>query len=145
MKKCFKCGEVKRLDCFYKHPSMPDGTVNKCKECNKSDVRKNRMDNIDAYRAYDRKRGNRQSPEYIKEYREKNPKKYKAHTMVNNAIRDGRLKKESNCSICNSDMGVSAHHDDYNYPMSIRWLCSACHCAWHQQNGEGANESIQLI
>lgn len=36
-KKCFKCGKEKDLNDFYKHPQMPDGHVNKCKECNKID------------------------------------------------------------------------------------------------------------
>ena len=40
-KKCFKCGNVKPLTDFYKHKEMPDGHVNKCKECNKNDVREN--------------------------------------------------------------------------------------------------------
>lgn len=134
MKKCFKCGEGFPLSSFYKHPSMPDGHVNKCKECNKKDVRKNRKNNIDYYRTYDRKRGNRQDEGYIKEWRKENPKKYKAHTMVSNAIRDGRMKKETSCSECDSTFAIHAHHDDYNYPLTVRWLCAACHSKWHKEN-----------
>lgn len=37
-KKCFKCGSVKPLNDFYKHPRMRDGHVNKCKDCNLNDV-----------------------------------------------------------------------------------------------------------
>ena len=33
-KNCFKCNLEKKLEDFYKHPQMPDGRVNKCKECN---------------------------------------------------------------------------------------------------------------
>ncbi len=38
---CFKCSIEKPLDDFYKHPEMPDGHINKCKECNKKDCREN--------------------------------------------------------------------------------------------------------
>lgn len=56
MKICFKCGKSKPLTDFYKHPQMPDGHVNKCKECNKRDVRKNYAENKTQYQAYDRAR-----------------------------------------------------------------------------------------
>lgn len=56
MKKCFKCNLKKELKDFYKHPEMSDGHVNKCKECNKKDVRENLKKNKEHYRAYDKER-----------------------------------------------------------------------------------------
>jgi hypothetical protein len=38
---CFKCNTEKSIDSFYKHPKMADGRLNKCKDCNKKDVRDN--------------------------------------------------------------------------------------------------------
>jgi len=138
-KKCFKCNNSKPLPEFYKHPQMADGHVNKCKECNKKDVISNRRKNSEYYKAYDRKRGNRQPPGYLKEYRKRFPKKYKAHSLVSNAVRDGRLEKPNVCEACNQITRVEAHHDDYDKPLEVRWLCSGCHKIWHAENGEGKN------
>lgn len=137
-KKCFKCLEVKPLSDYYKHKQMGDGHLNKCKSCTKNDVTKNRDKNIEKYRAYDRDRGNRQSSGYLKDYREKFPNKYRAHSLVNNAIRDDKLIKED-CEICSTDLDVHAHHDDYLKPLKVRWLCAAHHSQWHRDNGEGLN------
>jgi hypothetical protein len=58
-KKCFKCGVLKSLSEFYRHPAMADGTVNKCKDCNKKDVKANYTNNIQqpGYIDKERKRG----------------------------------------------------------------------------------------
>ena len=130
VKTCFKCEKDRPLDSFYRHPKMKDGRVNKCKDCNKLDVRNNRKDKIDYYREYDRERGSRQTEEYRFNYRNSWPEKYKAHNAVNNAIRDGKLKKEP-CEKC-GDKYVHGHHDDYSKPLSVRWLCPACHSEQHK-------------
>jgi len=135
---CFKCGEEKGLSEFYKHKMMKDGHLNKCKVCNKKDVIENRKDKIEYYREYDRKRGNRQPEGYMKEYRETYPNKYKAHTMVGNAVKGGKLFPEP-CDVCFSTHDIHAHHDDYLKPLNVRWLCAAHHSQWHKENGEGLN------
>ena len=141
MKQCFKCNEIKPLEDFYKHPQMKGGRVNKCKECNKADVRRNRKRNVEHYRAYDRKRGNRRTPEDNKKYNRRNPIKYGAKTMVNNAVRDGKLKKAAVCESngCTATERLHGHHDDYAKPLEVRWLCPACHHEWHAENGPGLN------
>jgi hypothetical protein len=117
---------------------MKDGYLNKCKSCTKADVGKHREKNIERIREYDRKRGNRQSAEYLSEYKKMYPNKYKAHTLVNNAIRDKRLFKEP-CEACESSDKVHGHHDDYLKPLNVRWLCPGCHSQWHAENGEALN------
>lgn len=136
-KKCFVCSHVKSLQHFYAHKQMADGTLNKCKECCKKDVRKNRKVNIDYYRAYDIKRGSRRTQETQHEWRKQNPQKYKAQTMVNNAVRDKRLFKEP-CEVCGKRR-THGHHDDYLKPLNVRWLCAIHHREWHDKNGDGKN------
>lgn len=141
-KKCFKCGEVLPLSCFYKHNQMADGHVNKCKECNKADVRENRKKNVDYYREYDCERGNRQGFSYVRNYRNEFPMKYAAHKVVGNAVRDGRLFKPEYCESCGiKHRSIHGHHDDYAKALDVRWLCPPCHKAWHQENGEAKNAS----
>ena len=158
MKKCFKCGVLKELKEFYKHPRMADGHVNKCKECNKKDVRDNREVKIDYYTEYERSRaslphrikarvdysksaegkvaGNRAKKKWI----ECNLIKKAASTIVCNAVREGKIMKKYSCEECGAaDKRIHGHHDDYCYPMIVRWLCPKCHNKWHKENGSGMN------
>ena len=155
MKECNKCNETKALTEFYKHKGMADGHLNKCKECTKERVFKHREKNLESIRMYDRKRGQLQhrkdkvkayfkteagkkaSDKARKSYRERNPVKYKAHNAVNNAIRDGVLVKMQ-CEVCEIKP-AQAHHDDYDKPLNVRWLCHHHHKEWHAENGEGLN------
>jgi hypothetical protein len=145
MKKCFKCNENKELTEFYRHKEMSDGHVNKCKDCNKQDVIINRKSKLQYYREYDKKRNSLEhrkikSIEKCSNYRKENPKKYKAHSLVNSSIRNGKLKKPKICESCLSQSKLNAHHDDYDKPLSVRWLCSPCHSEWHKYN-QALNQS----
>jgi hypothetical protein len=138
MKVCFKCGAAKPLSEYYRHKGMKDGHLNKCKKCARTDVIVHRSEN-ESVREYDRKRGKRQTSEDSRQYRLANPKKYKAQTWVNNAVRDGRLVKADSCEVCNGTFQIEGHHDDYDQPQVVRWLCSRCHSLWHSAFGEAKN------
>jgi hypothetical protein len=134
-KQCFKCGNTKQLSEFYKHKGMADGHLNKCIDCAKKDARKHRSKNINSIRRYDRKRGKEKHRIYKniirnREYREKNPEKYKAHCCVNNAMRDKRLFKKP-CVVCKTTKRLEAHHEDYSKPLDVTWLCSIHHSQLH--------------
>jgi len=139
MKTCFKCKKTKSYDEFYKHKQMGDGYLNKCKSCTKEDVYKHRhfSEAREKILAYDRERGNRQNKEYLKLYREKYPKKYKAHGIVARAIRAKKLFRMP-CEVC-GNLITDGHHDDYDKPLNVRWLCAEHHREWHAKNGEGLN------
>lgn len=151
-KKCFKCGETKPLSDFYKHFRMADGHVNKCKECNKKDVRENRKDKSSYYNTYDKLRGqDKLSPRMTNRRetakaiaRSSNPRremplidqdtKKNATTKVHNAVRDGRLERQQQCFCCGSTYHVHAHHSSYDKDMwlVITWLCASCHSRLHK-------------
>lgn len=149
VKTCFKCGAEKPLTEFYVHPAMGDGRLNKCKSCARADVRRNYEANADYYRQYDKLRANlphrvagriayaksdagKRSANLAKRrFIERNPEKRAAHIAVKNAIRDGRLNRQS-CEVANDCKGrVEAHHDDYSKPLDVRWLCKKHHDQHH--------------
>jgi len=129
-KRCFKCDVLHPLSEFYKHPQMADGHLNKCKSCTKKDVQERYAITREDRAAYDIERNKRPERKeaqarYTKTKREKNPEKYRAHTAVGNAIRDGRLKRLP-CEVC-GEVKAEAHHDDYSKPLDVRWLCFRHH------------------
>lgn len=152
MKVCRECKIEKPLFDFYKHSRMADGHLNKCIECVKTRVDKHREANLEKIREYDKKRGNQPHrvearEKYAKteagqqarkranvEQKKRYPMRYAARKMTGNAVRDGKLIKSTNCSICNSAERIEGHHDDYTKPLEVRWLCKSCHTKWHQHN-----------
>jgi excisionase family DNA binding protein len=56
----------------------------------------------------------------------------RAHQRVQRALVSGRLVKGP-CEVCGSEE-VVAHHDNYNYPLRVRWLCKTHHAEWHKEH-----------
>jgi len=135
-KQCFKCAAVKPISEFYKHAGMADGHLNKCKDCARRESAENRLKNLDRVRAYDRARGKTAerialSVRVKKEWLAQDKRRSAAHNAVARAIRSGRLVKEP-CERCASDKSM-AHHDDYDFRLSVRWLCAPCHKERHKE------------
>lgn len=136
MKECFKCKTVKPLGEFYKHSRMADGHLNKCKECTKNDANKHRNQNLEKVRAYDRERAKqpervKATAEITKAWRLEDSRRQLAHNAVARAIRSGALVRQP-CSRCNEPKSV-AHHEDYDKPLEVVWLCQPCHKQRHKE------------
>lgn len=155
MKHCNNCNTDKEDSKFHKRKSSIDGLAAKCKCCQSTydKARANNPDRVLARINYakteagiesmDRSRkkwtANNRGKIYerTKLYRENNPKKYTAHAKVAYEIKCGNLTRRP-CEVCKKEP-THAHHDDYDKPLDIRWLCSAHHSEWHVKNGEGLN------
>lgn len=162
MKKCFKCGIEKELTEFYKHPAMADGTVNKCKECNKKDVRDNRSDKLEYYQDFDRNRFNanerstkqgkvrsikfqddleyrEERLQWQRDFRKRDPNRYGARGAISNALRDGKIKRPDCCEHCgDSEKKIQGHHWSYlpEHWLDVIWLCTSCHGKEHKRLNE---------
>ena len=154
MKACRNCLLERPLKDFYVHPRMADGHLNICKPCVIVRVRKHRQANIDRIRAYDRKRATdphriaarvsyyermKNEPENKKrrrqqnrEWRDRNRLARTCHIAVNNALRDGKIIRGDRCEKCGTSK-PEAHHEDYEAPFDITWLCRPCHLVRHKE------------
>jgi len=135
-KKCFKCKTVKPLTSFYKHHAMADGHLNKCKECTKNDATEHRSKNIEKIREYDRERGKNSeriklNTEITKAWRQEDRRRGSAHNKVARAIKNGDIVR-SPCVRCGEAKSL-AHHEDYDRPLDVMWLCQPCHKQRHKE------------
>lgn len=138
MKTCFKCGETKEINEFYKHKFMADGHLGKCKVCTRQYMKDDRRADPEKYSERERARytGERKAKilDRSRLFALEHPDKRKAHNAVNNAVRDGRLEKPDACSSCGRVVRLEGHHDDYTKPLDVIWFCCRCHRRYHAAN-----------
>jgi hypothetical protein len=136
---CRACNNEKTAGDFY------PGVTSRCRDCHKAAMKVRRLTNP-RVQEYDRLRyrtpeRKAQGAANAKKWRKDHPEAYKAHTALNNAVRDGRIQKQP-CAVCSTDKNVHAHHSDYSRPLDVKWLCAKCHHRIHaifpQLHGHGA-------
>jgi ribosomal protein S27AE len=62
---------------------------------------------------------------------------HSSRSRVYRAVHDALIAGDlvpTPCDDCGSE-NVQAHHDDYDKPLDVRWLCSSCHMSFHHQEG----------
>ena len=150
-KKCTKCKNTKHLSEF----RLATGTKRRrshCAQCenetNKEHYRKNKEKHPERYL-----KNKKILLERVKKYQATDAAKSKArarrkkyskkalmcHRVIRKAIATGKIISPTVCESCGKGNRIHAHHDDYNYPLSVRWLCIVCHREWHRINGKGKN------
>lgn len=67
----------------------------------------------------------------MKKWMEDNPEKRQAHMVINLAVASKKIKQEP-CEVC-GELKTHAHHEDYNKPLSIKWLCPKHHKECHNE------------
>ena len=145
---CKICGETE-ISNFYV------SNYSKCKQCTKDSVNKRRAEKIEQIREYDRNRKNAKervlkNKERLEKYKTQNKDKYdeycksknewaknnrikrNAHNKVSRALLKGIIKRPTDCQVCGDITKIEAHHDDYEKPLDVMWLCVPCHNERHK-------------
>lgn len=119
MKKCWQCKEFKDESEFRKAKSQHDGLQPTCKACMRAYLKEWRK--TPAGKASTARSGKRR--------RQIQADKVYARALLAEAIKAGKKFREP-CEKCGKTP-AEGHHDDYNKPLDVRWLCHDCHVAEH--------------
>ena len=141
MKKCSKCLVDKELVDFYNQKETSDGKKSWCKECMKRLRREyyssHREDSLSYSKRYVEKNPEMRQKwksdnkdkvtQQAQQYRRDNPEKVKAHSILNRAVKSGKVIRPDYCEDCFGEGKIEGHHEDYSKPLEVRWLCKNCH------------------
>lgn len=111
-----KCGETSP-EAFY--ASMPY----RCKACQRAKMRAHY-----ATPAY-REKAARYRREYLKDPAQS--AKHAARTALARAVKVGKVERPIHCGDCGILGPTHGHHEDYDKPLDVVWLCRACHAKRH--------------
>lgn len=126
--KCKACLTVKPANEYYAK-SFNRAGIGTCRECWKARVTERRRTNP-AVQAYDRERAKTparraKARQDVIRWRAENPELYRAQNTINNAIRDGKLKRGAcACGATKNVFGIAA---DPAEPLNVKWRCALCY------------------
>lgn len=132
VKKCSLCKLKKAYSAFY-YSETEDRFSSRCKDCFSVEGKeryKEKSEHIkQVVREYQQDHKQEQN-DYHYQRRKQKPEGYKARSMLNAAVRQGKVIKSDHCESCNFNCKTEAHHY-LGYAVenwySVKWLCKVCH------------------
>jgi hypothetical protein len=136
VKTCYKCGveftpspgQLKRFD--YRCSLCENARHKKWRSGN----RKREIARCAAYRELPGMREKRAEWARIKRLDPQEAYKNRARHVARHAVASGRLARKP-CEVCGLTK-TEAHHDDYDKPLEVRWLCAQHHADLHRMRRE---------
>jgi DNA repair exonuclease SbcCD ATPase subunit len=133
---CKKCGIEKPIDQYFRNKAMihSGGRLLSCKSCVAKTQRE--YDRTPRAKELSKERMKKskfkiKSARSLKRQRAKYPEKYHARNLLYSALKLGKINREP-CSVCGNPKS-EAHHQDYNEPLKVMWLCFEHHRELHKQ------------
>ncbi len=134
---CSKCRRWLPATEYYSDSRNWNKLKAQCKQCHmKGSIASRNPDNARRINREYMARARKSNPEKFKE-RERNtppasPKKVLARSILNGAVKSGKLKKPQYCAVCGVNRRINGHHVDYDKPLEVEWLCPLCHAERHR-------------
>ena len=88
-----------------------------CRKCNTERMAK----------YYKTERGRKIVQQNVYKSTKKHQHKQNARARVMYALIHGKIKRPEKCPLCGKEAVCQAHHEDYNKPLEVRWMCRQCH------------------
>lgn len=88
------------------------------------------------YKKWYKENGRQRRKDYankIKEWQLNNPEKVLASLLLKRAIKSGLINKPEQCSICMDKNRINGHHEKYQEPLIVIWVCNSCHKKIHNK------------
>lgn len=123
-KQCTFCKVTRPISLFVRYRASPDKKSYWCNKC--------KRENNVIWVNQNREAFNIQRRERMKYWQQKPEEKIKAkaRNVVNLAIKKGKIIRQ-NCEVCGIT-NTHAHHEDYNKPLQVQWLCPLHHKEKHR-------------
>jgi hypothetical protein len=143
MKKCSKCKLEKSEENFWKRNNRSSGVNSECKECCSKRRKKYYQSNREKLCKYvvEGQKGNKRYRAYQNKYaiqkRREYDKKFIARQICSLAARAGMIVRPEICSKCSKPGKIEGHHEDYNKPLDVIWVCKGCHELIHHKGFHG--------
>ena len=147
-KECIKCGDIKPKSEFFKAKGKIDGYDNRCKECEKLRLRRERNMQPKVHRTPEEIKIRKKLQKHKRRFREQQGK------IKPNEIRELKIKQNNRCYWCNTSIAKTYQIDHY-YPLSkggehlidnIVLACPHCNMSKHDKDPlEYANKIGRLL
>jgi len=129
---CTACGEWLDPTAFYPSPAATSGLSSRCKPCHTArNVALRDKANAAAYAREWRQRPEVADRERRRAAVRRQSKEWQARIELNKAVKRGDVVRPAACAECGQTGRIEGHHDDYDKPLDVRWLCRDCHEAHH--------------
>lgn len=139
---CPKCKQWLPSSGFYHNKRSISDITSYCRKCHgEKSIRTRDAENTRRLNRESSRRQRQKDPERFRlkerlaSRRRGYTRKVQCRTLLNNAVRDGRIQRPGCCSVCEAKERINAHHPDYDQPLQVLWLCPLCHAEQHRMDG----------